>query len=135
MGYSSLPALVARENTIISANPSLFVLNFGPAHPAAHGVFRLLTSLNSELVLHICHSQGLLWRSTENLVEYRNPGLVSGYFARMDYVSFVSQELGFSTDKSRTSIPESLIFQNFVLNHLLNVACTVADSGALGAIL
>lgn len=54
----------------------------------------------------------------------------------MDYVSYISQELGFSLDKTRfNSITTHLFLLNNIANHLLNTACTVADSGALGAIL
>lgn len=117
-------------------SPSVTV-NFGPAHPAAHGVFRLLTTVQGERILSIANIQGLLWRCTENLLEYRNSSLNTGYFARMDYVAFISQEVGFSPDKAKSSSGQlySSLRRNFVANHLLNVSCTVADSGALGAIL
>lgn len=95
----------------------------------------MLLTISGEMVLNARNSQGLLFRATESLLEFRNIGLNSGYFARLDYVSFVSQEIGFSADKSKTSINRNLIFINFILNHVLNLACTVADSGALGAIL
>ena len=75
-------------------------MNFGPAHPAAHGVFRLLLGMNHEIVVTCAHSQGLLWRCTESLLEYRNLALNSGYFARLDYVAYVAQELGFNPEKS-----------------------------------
>ena len=86
------------------------------------------------------HTQGLLWRCTENLIEYRQPDLNSGYFARLDYVSFVAQEIGYGAEKSKTSgqIGQQLgvlLTLNSISNHLLNVCCTVGDSGALGAIL
>jgi len=114
----------------------LSTVNFGPAHPAAHGVFRLVLFLNSETLISCTHSQGLLFRSTENLLEYRFSGLVSGYFARMDYVAFLSQEFGFTSDKVQSvKSVNSLILGNQILNHLLNISCTIADAGALGAIL
>jgi NADH:ubiquinone oxidoreductase subunit D len=110
-------------------------LNFGPAHPAAHGVFRLLVTISDEVVLSSRNLQGLLFRATESLLEFRNISLNSGYFARLDYVSFVAQEVGFSADKNKNTVSKNLLQLNFVLNHVLNLACTVADSGALGAIL
>jgi NADH:ubiquinone oxidoreductase subunit D len=112
-------------------------VNFGPAHPAAHGVFRLLLRLSSEIATEITHSQGLLWRATEFLTEYRNTSLNSGYFARMDYVAYVAEEIGFSSEVSAHTSENLgvLLLRNFVANHFLNVACTIGDSGALGAIL
>ena len=114
----------------------LITLNFGPAHPAAHGVFRLLVVLNSENVLAITHTQGLLWRCTESLVEYRNCVLATGYYARLDYVAYFAQEIGFNPDKGRVmTSTKALLQKNSIANHLLNVACTIADAGVLGAIL
>jgi NADH-quinone oxidoreductase subunit D len=114
---------------------STFCLNFGPAHPAAHGVFRLLLSINGEMLLTSTQSQGLLFRSTELLLEFRNLNLSTGYFARLDYVSFLAQEIGFSSSRDKFVLPIGILHQNFCLNHVLNLACTVADAGALGAIL
>lgn len=68
-------------------------------------------------------------------MEFRNPKLITGYFARLDYVSFLSEELGFSIDKDKTSINNYLLYFGIILNHILNLACTIADAGALGAIL
>jgi len=110
-------------------------VNFGPAHPAAHGVFRLQISVNGEMLLTAVQSQGLLFRSTELLLEFRNLNLSSGYFARLDYVSFLAQEIGFSASRDKSVLSLNLLHQNFCLNHILNLACTVADAGALGAIL
>lgn len=77
----------------------------------------------------------MLWRCTEQLLEYRSQLLNSGYYARLDYVSYVSQEIGFSIDLNKSKITEVLLTTNFIANHILNICCTVADSGALGAIL
>lgn len=115
-------------------------VNFGPAHPAAHGVFRLLVHLDAEIVVSSEHTQGLLWRFTESLLEYRSFDLITGYFARLDYVSFLAQEIGFGIEREKTSgnavscTLGHLLILNFVSNHLLNVCCTVGDAGALGAI-
>lgn len=111
-------------------------INFGPAHPAAHGVFRLQLFLNAEHIVALAHSQGLLWRCTEQLVEYRHLSLSSGYWARLDYVSYIAQELSFSPDNAvANKITANFFMANCVSNHILNTACTVADAGALGAIL
>lgn len=111
-------------------------MNFGPAHPAAHGVFRLIVFINNEIVLNILHTQGLLWRCTEYIVEYRNLVLTTGYYARLDYVSYVSQEIGFNPERNKsTNNIKSLLLRNSIANHLLNIACTIADAGVLGALL
>lgn len=134
--FMACPTLDARAKPS-SFRPLIWLsVNFGPAHPAAHGVFRLHLSLSSEIAVTLTHSQGLLWRSTEGLVEYRHSSLATGYFARMDYVAFLSQELALSLEKSKRlqSLPFLEVMTNSA-NHLLNLACTVADAGALGAIL
>lgn len=132
-----VPAVTAVPASAASAPSRSSTVNFGPAHPAAHGVFRLLLRLSSEITTEIAHSQGLLWRATEFLAEYRNTGLNSGYFARLDYVAYIAEEIGFSSDTAAhaSDVLGVLLVRNFVANHFLNVACTIGDSGALGAIL
>lgn len=69
-------------------------------------------------------------------MEYRNSVLVTGYYARLDYVSYYAQEIGFSPDKGKvTPATRKSLAENSIANHLLNVACTIADAGILGAIL
>src|SRR5215212_2913595 len=69
-----------------------FTINFGPQHPAAHGVLRLVLELDGEVVDRTDPHIGLLHRGTEKLIEYR-PYLQSvGYFDRLDYVSMMCQE-------------------------------------------
>merc|ERR1712178_475196 len=69
-----------------------FTLNFGPQHPAAHGVLRLLLELNGESVIKATPHIGLLHRGTEKLIEYKNYLQALPYFDRLDYVSMMSQE-------------------------------------------
>ena len=113
------------------------IISFGPAHPAAHGVFRLIATLSDETVIRSFHSQGLLWRSTEALMESRTLNESSGYFARLDYVAFVVMELGFcpSLSQHQKERYQSLSALNSFGNHVLNLACTLADAGAVGTIL
>lgn len=65
--------------------------------------------------------------------------MITGYFARLDYVSFVIQEFGLNPDKvsrSESQIESSVILKlNYIQNHFLNTACTVSDAGAVGSIL
>ena len=69
-----------------------FTLNFGPQHPAAHGVLRLILELKGETVVKATPHIGLLHRGTEKLIEYKNYLQALPYFDRLDYVSMLSQE-------------------------------------------
>jgi hypothetical protein len=69
-----------------------FTINFGPQHPAAHGVLRLVIELNGEIVNRADPHIGLLDRSTEKLIEYKNYVQSLPYFDRLDYVSMMAQE-------------------------------------------
>lgn len=62
-------------------------VNFGPQHPAAHGVLRLILELNGEEILRADPHIGLLHRGTEKLIEYKNYTQALPYFDRLDYVS------------------------------------------------
>merc|ERR1712086_927089 len=69
-----------------------FTLNFGPQHPAAHGVLRLVLELDGEIVLRADPHIGLLHRGTEKLIEYKTYLQALPYFDRLDYVSMMAQE-------------------------------------------
>src|SRR5512132_3184238 len=69
-----------------------YTMNFGPQHPAAHGVLRLVLELDGEVVERADPHIGLLHRGTEKLIEYRPYVQSVGYFDRLDYVSPLSQE-------------------------------------------
>ena len=69
-----------------------FVLNFGPQHPASHGVLRLIVQLNGELVERADPHVGFLHRGTEKLIESRTFIKALPYFDRLDYVSMMTQE-------------------------------------------
>ena len=71
-------------------------LNFGPQHPAAHGVLRLVLELDGELIKKIDPHIGLLHRGTEKLIEYKNYLQALPYFDRLDYVSMMAQEQCYS---------------------------------------
>ena len=70
-----------------------FTINFGPQHPAAHGVLRLVLELNGEVVERADPHIGLLHRGTEKLIEYKTYMQALPYFDRLDYVSTITQEL------------------------------------------
>ena len=118
-----------------------FTLNFGPQHPAAHGVLRLILELNGETVLKATPHIGLLHRGTEKLIEYKNYLQALPYFDRLDYVSMMSQEHSYclAVEKlTNTKIPKRaqyirVIFAEItrILNHLLAVGCHAMDVGAM----
>src|SRR3569623_739835 len=118
-----------------------FTINFGPQHPAAHGVLRLILELNGEIVLRADPHIGLLHRGTEKLIEYKTYLQALTYFDRLDYVSTMAQEHAYSVAVERLlncSIPERAkairtIFLELtrILNHLLAVTTHALDVGAL----
>lgn len=118
-----------------------FTLNFGPQHPAAHGVLRLVLQLNGEVVVSADPHIGLLHRGTEKLIEFKNYLQALPYFDRLDYVSMMSQEHGYSLAVEKllnvyVPIRAQYIRVLFleitrILNHLLAVTTHAMDVGAL----
>src|SRR5678810_1009840 len=72
-----------------------FSINFGPQHPAAHGVLRLVVELDGEIVKRVDPHIGLLHRGTEKLIEHKTYLQALGYFDRLDYVAPMNQEHSF----------------------------------------
>ena len=115
-------------------------LNFGPQHPAAHGVLRLVLEMDGEVVERADPHIGLLHRGTEKLIEHKTYLQALPYFDRLDYVSPMSQEHGFSLGVERLlgcEIPLRaqylrVIFLELtrILNHILNVTTQILDIGA-----
>ena len=118
-----------------------FTINFGPQHPAAHGVLRLVLELNGEVVKRADPHIGLLHRGTEKLIEYKTYLQALPYFDRLDYVSMMAQEHTFSLAIERlfnSKIPRRaqairVLFLEItrILNHLLAVGCHAMDVGAM----
>jgi NADH dehydrogenase (ubiquinone) Fe-S protein 2 len=118
-----------------------FTLNFGPQHPAAHGVLRLVLELSGETVLKATPHIGLLHRGTEKLIEYKNYLQALPYFDRLDYVSMMAQEHSYclAIEKlANCKIPKRaqfirVIFAEItrILNHLLAIGCHAMDVGAM----
>jgi len=122
-----------------------YAMNFGPQHPAAHGVLRLVLELDGEVVDRTDPHIGLLHRGTEKLIEYR-PYLQSvGYFDRLDYVSMMCQEHAYVLAIENLldlEIPERakyirVLFSEItrIMNHLLNVTTMALDIGAMTPLL
>lgn len=118
-----------------------FTLNFGPQHPAAHGVLRLVLELKGEVVINADPHIGLLHRGTEKLIEYKTILQALPYFDRLDYVSMMSQEHTFALaveklTNTKIDINIKLVRILFceitrILNHLLAVGCHAMDVGAM----
>lgn len=119
-----------------------FTLNFGPQHPAAHGVLRLVLEMNGEIVDRADPHIGLLHRGTEKLIEYKTYLQALPYFDRLDYVSMMCQEQAYSlaVEKLIDNVEVPLRAQYIrvlfgeltrILNHLLALTCHAMDVGAL----
>ncbi len=118
-----------------------FTLNFGPQHPAAHGVLRLILELLGETVVKATPHIGLLHRGTEKLIEYKTYLQALPYFDRLDYVSMLAQEHSYCLAIEKLincKVPLRakyirVIFAEItrLLNHLLAVGCHAMDVGAM----
>nr|YP_010394904.1 NADH dehydrogenase subunit 7 [Phytophthora aleatoria]DAZ89341.1 TPA_asm: NADH dehydrogenase subunit 7 [Phytophthora aleatoria] len=118
-----------------------FSINFGPQHPAAHGVLRLILELNGEVVQKADSHIGLLHRGTEKLIEYKNYLQALPYFDRLDYVSMMCQEHAYVLAIEKLlncNIPLRaqyirVLFSEItrILNHLLAICCHALDVGAM----
>jgi NADH-quinone oxidoreductase subunit D len=115
-------------------------LNFGPQHPAAHGVLRLVLEMDGEVVERADPHIGLLHRGTEKLIEHKTYLQALPYFDRLDYVSPMCQEHCYSLAVEKLAgitIPERakyirVMFSELtrILNHILNVTTQILDVGA-----
>jgi NADH-quinone oxidoreductase subunit D len=118
-----------------------FSINFGPQHPAAHGVLRLVLELDGEVVTRVDPHIGLLHRGTEKLIEYKTYLQAVPYFDRLDYVAPMNQEhayalaveklLGITVPKRAQLIRVLYSEIGRLLSHLLNVTTQAMDVGAL----
>lgn len=122
-----------------------FTINFGPQHPAAHGVLRLVLELNGEIIQKADPHIGLLHRGTEKLIESKTYLQALPYFDRLDYVSMMAQEHAYSlaVEKllkiivpSRAQYIRIILCEiTRILNHLLSVTTHALDVGALTPLL
>ena len=118
-----------------------FNINFGPQHPAAHGVLRLVLELDGEVVERVDPHIGLLHRGTEKLIEHKTYLQAIGYFDRLDYVAPMNQEHAFCmacekllgvTVPYRAQLIRVLYSEiGRILSHLLNITTQALDVGAL----
>ncbi len=121
-------------------DPTMTV-NFGPQHPAAHGVLRMILDLDGEIVTRVDSHIGLLHRGTEKLIEHKTYLQAIPYFDRLDYVAPMNQEhafalaieklLGLEVPKRGQYVRVLYCEIGRVLNHLMNVTTQALDCGAL----
>jgi NADH-quinone oxidoreductase subunit D len=118
-----------------------FSINFGPQHPAAHGVLRLVLEMDGEIVDRADPHIGLLHRGTEKLIEYKTYLQAVPYFDRLDYVAPMNQEHAFALATEKLlgiEVPERgqyirVLYAEIgrILNHLLNISAFALDVGAM----
>lgn len=121
------------------------MLNFGPQHPAAHGVLRLVLEMDGEVIERADPHIGLLHRGTEKLIEHKTYLQALPYFDRLDYVSPMSQEHAYSLCVEKLLQCEIPIRAKYlrvlfceltrILNHLLNISSQALDVGAMTPLL
>ena len=122
-----------------------FTLNFGPQHPSAHGVLRLVLELDGEIIEKADPHIGLLHRGTEKLIEYKNYTQALPYFDRLDYVSMMAQEHGYSLAVEKLLRCEMPLRAQYIrvlyseitriLNHLMAISTHALDVGAMTPLL
>ncbi len=118
-----------------------YTMNFGPQHPAAHGVLRLVLEMEGEIVERSDPHIGLLHRGTEKLIEYKTYTQALPYFDRLDYVAPMNQEhafalgveklLGITVPKRAQYIRVLYCELGRILNHILNITTFALDVGAI----
>ena len=146
MASETPPAVDTPQGNVISADGEetrlrKFNINFGPQHPAAHGVLRLVLELDGEVVERVDPHIGLLHRGTEKLMEARTYLQNTPYFDRLDYVAPMNQEHAFVLAIEKLAGIEvpyrakiiRVLFDEIgrILSHLLNVTTQAMDVGAL----
>ena len=139
-----LKNLAPKEETVeVSSQTHIkpYTMNFGPQHPAAHGVLRLVLEMEGEIVERADPHIGLLHRGTEKLIEYKTYTQATPYFDRLDYVAPMNQEHAFAlaveklldiTPPARAQYIRVLYCElGRILNHILNVTTFALDVGAI----
>lgn len=136
-GTEDDPKKVAKQNSKIRH----FTINFGPQHPAAHGVLRLILELHGEEIVRADPHVGLLHRGTEKLIESKTYMQALPYFDRLDYVSMMTNELVFSLAVEKLLNVDVPLRGKYIrtlfgeitriLNHLMSVLSHIMDVGGL----
>lgn len=139
--FKQLPANLEAFDKVKKTTGQNVVLNFGPQHPAAHGVLRLILELDGEVVRRSDPHIGLLHRGTEKLIEYKTYIQALPYMDRLDYVSMMTNEQVYSMAIENLLRIEVPIRAKFIrtmfaeitrlLNHLMVIGTHALDIGAL----
>lgn len=136
-------SLKKEENVEVASQTHIkpYTMNFGPQHPAAHGVLRLVLEMEGEIVERSDPHIGLLHRGTEKLIEYKTYTQGTPYFDRLDYVAPMNQEHAFvlATEKLLGITPPKrgqyirVLFCELgrILNHILSITTFALDVGAI----
>ena len=129
------------DSTSDASSERPFTINFGPQHPAAHGVLRLVLELDGEVVERVDPHIGLLHRGTEKLIEHKTYLQAIPYFDRLDYVAPMNQEHAFCMAAEKLlkiEVPKRaqhirVLYSEIgrVLSHMLNITTQALDVGAL----
>ncbi len=132
---------MSTQEAILEGDDRNFTINFGPQHPAAHGVLRLVLELEGEIVERVDPHIGLLHRGTEKLIEHKTYLQAMPYFDRLDYVAPMNQEHAFCLAIEKLmgiEVPRRAQFIRVIyseigriLSHMLNVTTQAMDVGAL----
>lgn len=134
-----------QRDTVNQKNLKTMNINFGPQHPAAHGVLRLVLQLNGEIVEKADPHIGLLHRGTEKLMEDRFYLQSLPYFDRFDYCSMLVQEHAYclgiesllgTTNYTASCVQIRTLYDELtrILNHMLAIACHALDVGSMSSI-
>ena len=132
---------MSTKEALLEGDDRNFTINFGPQHPAAHGVLRLVLELEGEVIERVDPHIGLLHRGTEKLIEHKTYLQALPYFDRLDYVAPMNQEHAFclaieklmGIDVPRRAKFIRVIYSEIgrVLSHMLNITTQAMDVGAL----
>ena len=141
MSFTPLQTGVSMPATQLEDDSGKFTINFGPQHPAAHGVLRLILELDGEIVERVDPHIGLLHRGTEKLMEHKTYLQALPYLDRLDYVAPMNQEHAFVLCIEKLldiQVPRRAQFIRVlyseigrILSHLLNITTQAMDVGAL----
>ena len=132
---------MTKHEAILEGDDRNFTINFGPQHPAAHGVLRLVLELEGEIVERVDPHIGLLHRGTEKLIEHKTYLQALPYFDRLDYVAPMNQEHAYCLAIEKLmgiEVPRRAEFIRVIyseigriLSHMLNITTQAMDVGAL----
>jgi NADH:ubiquinone oxidoreductase subunit D len=136
-----MPANYTQNSPLEGVNSKYFTVNFGPQHPSAHGVLRLILNLDGEVVKAADPHIGLLHRGTEKLMQFKTYNQALPYMDRLDYVSMMIQEHAFILAVEKLLHKEITLRAQYIrvmfseitriLNHIMSLTTHAMDVGAL----